>query len=144
MFLVGLDKVTVCGAELTAYVLYKPSPTMTDEEAFHEAENSIDFLVEQCSRRGIPLTVRLNPMYAARHSRWARVAEKTPEYQPPLLTDVLKLAVKKANEGVRMYIGLSTEALEEPWGTYMVREDYSQELLKQAILFNAGQYLRLV
>jgi len=139
MFLGGLDKVGESGADLTAYVLYKPSPNMTDKDAFIEAEDSINYLVEQCRRRGIPLTVRLNPMYAARRSRWAKIARTTPEYKPPRLSDVLRLAVKKASEGVKIYVGLSTEGLEEPWGNYIVREDYSQELLKQAILFNSGK-----
>lgn len=141
VFLKGLDKVAECDAELTAYVLFKPSPMMTDDDAFAEAESSIDFLIEQCQRRGIPLTVRLNPMYAAKHSKWAKIARAMPQYKPPRLTDVLRLATKNAQEGVRIYIGLSTEGLEEPWGNYMAREDYSRELLKQAILFNNGKLI---
>lgn len=136
-FLAGLDRVAECGAELTAFVLFKPSPTMTDDEAFKEAETSIDYLVDLCLRRDIPLTIRLNPMYAARRSKWAKIACVTPEYKPPRLTDVMKLAAKKRQEGSRVYIGLSTEGLDEPWGNYMCREDYSRGLFKQAILFNS-------
>ncbi len=50
-FLVGLDRVAEAGCALTAYVLYKPDPRMTDEEAYLEAERSIDFLDEQTRRR---------------------------------------------------------------------------------------------
>lgn len=142
-FLVGLDKVAISGTSLTAYVLFKPSPVMTDEEAFFEAENSIDFLSDQCSQRHIPLTIRLNPMYAARHSKWAQLARVTPIYAPPRLTDVLKLSEKKAQEGIRIYIGLSIEGLADPWGTYKSREDFSPTLLKKALLFNSCNRTKL-
>ena len=135
-FLTGLDKQMLCRTKLTAYVLFKPSPFMTDKEAITEAEESIDFLVQQCAKRHIDLTIRLNPMYAARGSKWSAMAKESNTYAPPRLTDILNLARRKADEGVNMYIGLSTESLEEPWGYYRQREDYSRELLKQAILFN--------
>lgn len=136
MFLAGLDKVVETNSVLTGFVLFKPSPFMTDEEAFFEAERSIDFLAEQCRQREIPLTIRLNPMYLAEGSRWAEIALSTPNYKPPRLTDVLRLAEKKRSEGLPIYIGLSTEGLAGSVGDYTAREDFSPALLKQAILFN--------
>lgn len=141
-FLSGLDMVAQSDAVLTAYVLFKPDPTMTDCEAMLEAERSVDFLTQQCKLRGIELTVRLNPMYAPRKAKWSLWAEQARhrgQYLPPRLTDVLTLAKKKASEGVRIYIGLSCEELAYPWGTYKAREDYSDALLKEAILFNNGR-----
>lgn len=137
----GLDKVAEVGADLTAFVLFKPSQKMTDHEAFIEANKSIDYLVKQCKKRGINLTVRLNPMYAARETIWADIAFDTSEYKPPRLSDVLKLAFQKTHEGVRIYVGLSTEGLSEERSTYESREDFSRELLKKAILFNNGKIL---
>ena len=139
LFLDGLDKVADSGAELTSYVLYKPSPDMTDAEAWIEAEQTIDYLVEQCQRRAIPLSVRLNPMYRAEGSRWAKLALSTPEYRPPRLTDVMRLAEKKAQEGVQVYIGLSNEGLSDARGDFTAREDWSPNLVKPIILFNNGR-----
>lgn len=135
-FLAGLDMVAEVGADLTAYVLFKPDPAMTDEEAVVECERSIDFIREECARRSVSLTVRLNPMYLALGSRWSALAKSTPAYQPPRLTDVMAVAAKKANEGVKMYIGLSTEGLDAPGGTYASREDYSSRLIRPVKLFN--------
>lgn len=132
----GLNKVAETKADLTAFVLFKPSPTMTDSEAYLEANASIEYLVRRCKRRNIQLTVRLNPMYAAKGSRWAEVAFALPEYKPPRLSDVLKLALEKRSMGIPIYIGLSTENLDLEGGSYRFREDYSPELLKRAILFN--------
>lgn len=135
-FLYGLDRIAETRSELTAYVLFKPSPMMSDEEAFIEAEKSIDYLIEQCSTRSIAITIRLNPMYAASGSKWARIAHKNRAYKPPRLTDVMKLAEKKAREGVSVYIGLSYEGINEPDGIYTGREDYSPRLIKPIKLFN--------
>ena len=140
----GLNKVAESRADLTAFVLFKPSPTMTDSEAYLEANASIEYLVRQCKRRNIQLTVRLNPMYAAKGSRWAEAALALPEYKPPRLSDVLKLAVEKRSMGIPIYIGLSTENLDLEGGSYRFREDYSPELLKKAILFNTCRILEVM
>lgn len=133
----GLDQVADSGASLSSYILFKPSPTMTDKEAFEEAERSIDYLVEQCRQRGIDLKyVRINPMYAAKGSSWAQVAKNTPEYKPPRLTDVMRLAEKKQSEELDTYIGLSTEGLDEEDSNYRAREDFSPDLIKPILKFN--------
>ena len=136
IFQEGLDRVAECEADLTAFVLFKPSQTMSDSEAFIEADSAVRYLVDQCKKRGIDLTVRINLMYAARGTKWARAAFSTPEYKPPRLSDVLKFAREKSKQGIRIYIGLSTEDLDCDKGSYRFRDDYSQELLKRAILFN--------
>jgi archaeosine synthase beta-subunit len=132
-FLTGLDRVAQSGCDLTAYVLFKPSFEMSDEEGCAEAERSIDFLADNCRRRGIGLTVRLNPMYVARGSVWAMNATGK-NYKPPRLSDVLAIAIKKRSEGIPIYVGLSTEGLDE--GNYRSREDFTPALIKQVKLFN--------
>jgi radical SAM enzyme (TIGR01210 family) len=139
IFLNGLDKLAEAGADLTAYVLYKSSPLMSDAEAFAEADRSIEYLVRQCTQRGIDLTVRLNPMYMAEGSKWTKRAMAYPNYQPPRLTDIVQLADKYIQDGVKMYLGLSTEGLALQGGNYIYREDYSRELVKKVILFNTGK-----
>lgn len=139
LFLSGLDQVTKARADLTAYILYKPSPIMTDQEAFEEAEKSFDFLRQECGKRNIPYSVRLNPMYLAKGSKWADLATKSSNYKPPKLTDVMKLAEKKVKEGIKVYIGISNEGLGDVQGTYMAREDYSSNLIKAVLMFNNGK-----
>lgn len=138
----GLDRVAASGADLSAYVLYKPVPEMTDAEAFAEADRTICYLREQCARRGIRLSIRLNPMYVAKGSRWAKRAATIPQYRPPRLTDIMRLAEKHAVEGLRVYIGMSTEGLDEPNGSYASREDYSPALIKPVKLFNDCKIVR--
>lgn len=133
----GLDAVAASGATLSAYILYKPDPEMSDEDAFFEAKVSIDYIAAECKRRNIPINcIRINPMYAARGSRWAEEAKKIPEYKPPKLTDVMRLAEAKSQDGLRIYIGLSTEGQDEPGCSYHSREDYSPRLIRPIKLWN--------
>lgn len=139
MFLEGLDNVAATGAALTAYVLVKPDPRMSDEEGRDEAARTIEFLAAECRRRSInDLTIRLNPMYRAVGSRWARVADATPHYDPPRLTDVMQVAEEAVAEhrDIKVYVGLSTEGLANKAGTYLAREDYTASLIKHVKEFN--------
>lgn len=138
----GLDMIAESGSTFSSYILFKPSPLMTDSEAFVEAEKSIDYIVAQCKCRNIHINcIRINPMYAAQGSPWTKRARTISTYQPPRLTDVMRLAEKKAKKDLRIYIGLSTEGLDEPGSSYMSREDYSDKLIKPIKLFNDGKIL---
>jgi radical SAM enzyme (TIGR01210 family) len=141
-FLSALDRVAAARAALTAYVLFKPSPTMTDEDAVLEARASIKFLETECSLRAIPLTIRLNPMYAARGTPWRQRAEQELLYLPPRITDVLTVAREARERGIPTYIGLTSEGLSEDRFTYRAREDFSTALLKEAIIENTRGLLR--
>lgn len=134
----GLDRVAESGSSLTAYVLFKPEQSMTDEAAVAEAAASIDYLDEACRSRGIPLDIRLNPMYAAAGSKWATIAHRSPDYRPPRLTDVMRVAARKRRLDLPIYIGLSTEGLDDG-SSYLAREDYQPGLIKQVKLFNDGK-----
>lgn len=135
-FTIGLDEVADAGAALTAYVLFKPDPGMSDEDAFAEGRATIQFLDRETQQRGIPLSVRLNPMYLAPGTHWGRLATRTPEYRPPRLTDVMRLAELSARPDLPIYIGLSTEGLADGRGTYLAREDFDRSMIKWVKLFN--------
>jgi radical SAM enzyme (TIGR01210 family) len=137
-FLAGMDNVQRAGAALTSYVLFKPDPQMTDTKARTEAMDTIEFLAEESAKRGIDLTVRLNPMYRAAGSLWAHQADASLEYQPPRLTDIMEVAEWATSIGVKVYIGLSAEGLAEDNGTYRARDDYAPALIKHVKLFNDG------
>ena len=135
-FMANLDRLATTDIPLSAYVLYKPDPAMTDGDAWQEAKRSIQFLQMQCSSRDIPLEIRLNPMYRSRGSRWDTVASEIPAYTPPRITDAMALAEEMTAAGVPVYIGLSTEGLADDDGTYRAREDYSPGLIRHIKLFN--------
>lgn len=139
----GLDALAAADAELTAYVLFKPCPEMDDEQAAEEAERSIDYVADQCAQRGIPLTIRLNPMYVARGTPWAKRAKQAGGYSPPRLGDVIALAKRKSAAGIKVYIGLTSEDLSEPEDTYRGHEDFSKDQLKAGILMNLKRPDRL-
>lgn len=132
----GLDRVAQGNASLTAYVLFKPSPSMSDAEAYAEAERSIRYLEDQCQRRNIPLAIRLNPMYIAEGSKWAQRAKAQGGYVPPRLTDIIRLAETTIARGTPIYIGLSSEGLSGNAGSYKAREDYSPRLTEYALQIN--------
>jgi archaeosine synthase beta-subunit len=140
--LAGLDSIATAGAALTAYVLYKPDPHMSDQAAYDEAASTIDYLRRQCSRRDIDLTIRLNPMYRALGSRWAREADRAADYAPPKLTDVMRVAEEAAVQRTKIYIGLSAEGLADEDGTYRAREDYSASLIRHVKGFNDRRSLK--
>jgi radical SAM enzyme (TIGR01210 family) len=138
-FLDGLDQVGAAGASLTAYVLYKPWWKMSNEQAWTEAEASVRFLQKQCQSRGIPLVVRLNPMYAAARSAWWTRAQIDGGYEPPALADVFRFAKWCRQAGVPSYVGLSSEGLAAPGSEVRVRSDTGRALVREVALFN-GHY----
>jgi radical SAM enzyme (TIGR01210 family) len=141
-FLRGLDRVAEANAWLTAHVLFKPDPSMSDDDAYWEAQRSVHFLIDESAARGIPLQIRLNPMYRARGSPWSTRVGATADYSPPRLTDVMALAEEMTAAGATIYIGLSTEGLATAWGTYVSRADYSPDLIKDIKSFNDRQIAR--
>jgi hypothetical protein len=50
----------------------------------------------------------------------------------------MRVAEKKRQEGVKIYIGMSTEGLDDG-SNYMAREDYTKLLVKPVLLFNSGK-----
>ncbi len=136
-FEAGIGVLARNNTDLIAYVLYKPSPVMTDAEARIEASDTIDFLAALCERSGVKLTIRLNPMYAATGTPWHKEAMAAGDrYSPPLLSDVLEIAKEKRARGVPVYLGLTSEGRATDNTTYKARPEYHKGLLKEAIAMN--------
>jgi len=131
----GLRYIAQANCALTSYVIFKPDPNMSDNDAKQEAILTIEYLREICTELRVPLTVRLNPMYAAKGTPWAEDAETVDNYQPSL-ADVLDVAEKAKASGIPTYIGLSWEGLAHPRGTYVAHKDFSREVFKRAKAFN--------
>ncbi len=132
----GLDRIAGARCSLTAYVMYKPDPVMSDHEARDEALATIRYLERECGRREVPLTIRVNPAYAASGTEWDEEALSRGGFRAPRLTDVLVVAEECRRNGTPIYIGLSTEDLALPGGSYAAREDFTPGLLEKAKQFN--------
>lgn len=132
----GLGRIAEAGVSLTCYVLLKPDPTMSDEEAVSEADATIAYLETESRLRDIPLTIRLNPMYAAEGTPWVAIANEAGGFVPPRLSDAISVGKRARSRGVEIYLGLSDEGLAASNGTYRSREDFSRDLLREAKRFN--------
>jgi len=130
-----LDVLAEAGCDFTSYILFKPSQFMTDNEAYEEAKRSAYYLIEECEKRKLKLTLRINPMFAAHGSEWKVLAEQTSSYSPPRISDVFSLALE-LDKCVPTYLGLSTENKSEEWGSYRVHPDFTRNLLLDIIHFN--------
>jgi archaeosine synthase beta-subunit len=51
-------------------------------------------------------------------------------------TQIFNNAQDNASEGMKVYLGLTSEGLSAPENTYRGREDFSSHILKQAIIAN--------
>ena len=122
-------------ARLTSYILLKCDTAFSDEQGVEEAKATIRYLVAEANSRRIPLSVRINPMYIATDVRWSTKAIKG-GYRPPRLTDALEVARFAEMLGADAFIGLSTEGLADEANSFRSREDFSRQLLKDAIVFN--------
>ena len=118
-----------------AYVLYKPVADMSDDDADGDALDSFRYLSVLSKADRVPLTVRLNLMYVAADTAWAKDLD-TDSYVPPSLSRALLVAKKIRASGTPCYLGLSTEGLADPALTYRARSDFSRQLMKDAIYFN--------
>ena len=117
---------------VTSYVLVKADPAATDAGAVAEAQATVEYLIEQTRQRGLPLTIRLNPMYIADGTRWSQLAQDA-QYEPPRLQDIVGLARFTESQGVPAYIGLSTEGLADSANSFRGRADFDRGVLKDAI-----------
>mgnify|MGYP000991019025 CR=1 FL=1 len=123
---------------VTSYILVKPAREMTDQDALDEACATIDYLHKQTLARGLPLSIRLNPMYVAPGTLWGADATER-GYVAPRLSDVLAAARHAEKLKVPSYIGLSSEGIPGEHATYRDREDFNKTLLKEAIAWNRSQ-----
>lgn len=135
-FLEGLDRLSANNIGLASYIIYKPAPVMTDEEAYLEAKETCDFLITETRKRNIPLLLRINPMYVAAGTRIEKQVNALEQYTPPNLHDVMKLADYVRQNSVDVYIGLSDEGLSKPHYTYRGRPEFSKDQIKECIKFN--------
>jgi len=80
------EKVGLLGkydVQLTAYIMLKPDPKMTERDGIDEALKSIDYLQSLSKRTDTKIIIYVNPTYASEGSKLA-VKQKEVGYEPPL------------------------------------------------------------
>lgn len=118
------------------YLMQKPVPGMTDEEAVRDVELAIDYLSNTAGKYGVKINMHLNPTYAAYGTPLA-VSFSEGDYTPPYLLDVARAALHARGKGVSVFIGLYDEGLAVPGGSFL--RDGDGELAANLETFNKTQ-----
>jgi archaeosine synthase beta-subunit len=123
------------GVRFTSYIMIKPAPGMTEEQGVQEAVATIEYLLEQCRRRGVEFIAYLTPTYIAKGSYLARTASPG-DYTPPTIQSIARVVLAACRLGVPVYTGLWSEQLIEEGGDFRGRDGYDPALRQAIVEFN--------
>ncbi len=104
------------------YVLLKPAPEMTNEEAVEESVQTIAHLTGLGQCFNVPVSIRLNPTFVAKNSHLHKQFKEN-NYIPPTLEDVVKVLriCHAKNLKSPIFVGLNDEGLGIPSGSFKRR-----------------------
>ena len=126
---------------LKCYVMQKPVPEMTDEQAVQDVTAAIDYLDNLAVRFGIVVNMHLNPTYAAAGTALEK-AFKNNRYLPPHLSDVMRAVRHAKGKKISVQVGLNDEGLAVEGGSFLRDDD--EGLVKRLDKFNATQDFALL
>jgi len=106
------------GYQLKCYLMQKPVPGMTDEEAILDVHQAIDYLSRKAVQHDLCINLHLNPTYVAFGTALERSFRKG-EYSPPKLRDVARAALRGEDKDVSIFLGLSDENLAIAGGSFI-------------------------
>ena len=135
---VGID--TGNSVLLDKYVLLKPAPEMTNEEAVEEAAQTIAHLTGLGQCFNVPVSIRLNPTFVAKNSHLHKHFKER-NYAPPTLKDVVKVLhiCHTKNIKSRIFVGLNDEGLGVKGGSFKRRSKTDGLYYKALTEFNFTQ-----
>lgn len=128
---------------LASYVLMKADPAHGDAEAKEDARRTCEYLKELCRRTGTELTLRVNTMYCAEGSVWARWATDH-GWKPPSIFDLAELMLEVSSEEVKVFAGLYDEGLATRDGHYEARTDFEPWALETLERYNQTMDVELL
>ncbi len=138
-----LDSMSQRRFRLKCYLMQKPVPGITDEEAVKDIQNAIEYFtalsLKHINKKGEPLiriNVHLNPTYAARGTILEK-AFAAGEYSPPTLRDTARAALAAEKLPLTVFIGLNDEGLAVPGGSFIRDED--RMTIEKIEMFNRTQ-----
>lgn len=126
---------------LKCYLMQKPVPGMTDEEAVRDIQDAMDYLDKLATRFNILINMHLNPTYVASNTALEQ-AFRAGQYQAPYLKDVARAASYAKGKNISVCIGLNDEGMAVAGGSFLRESD--QDLVKKITLFNASQDFSLM
>jgi len=106
------------GIKLRCYMMYKPLPGMTREEADEDIAKAVDYFSRLSKDHNIDLTIHINPTFVAIGTKLAEAFEKG-EYSPPDLSDLRKLVLSFEGSSINIYVGINDEGLAVPGGSFI-------------------------
>lgn len=131
------------GVGLASYVLMKASPSHSDREGREDARNTCEYLKALCRKNGTDLTLRINTMYRAEGSVWARWAADH-GWEPPSIFDLAELMLDVYDDDVKVFAGLYDEGLATRDGHYEVRADFEPWALEALERYNQTMDIELL
>jgi len=125
------------GHRLKCYMLQKPFPGMTNEEAVADVKNAIDYLSGLMAKYpNVPINMHLNPVYAAKGTMLEKAFARG-EFAPPLLRDVARAVLHGEGKPITIFVGLDDEDLAVPGGSFIRTGD--ETIIEALNIFNARQ-----
>lgn len=131
-----VEKMSPYGFRLKCYLMLKPVPGMSDEEAVEDVQKAIDYLSDVALRSGVRINIHLNPTYAAAGTMLAESFVRG-EYTPPRLTDVARAVAHARGKAVSVFAGLYDEGLAVEGGSFV--RPGEEDIVEKLELFNRTQ-----
>lgn len=126
---------------LKCYLMQKPIPGLSDEDAIRDVTAAIDYLSHQADRHRLAINLHLNPTFAAAGTPLEDSFLRG-EFTPPSLRDVARAALHAENKPISVFIGLSDEGLACPNGSFLRAADAA--LVPQLEAFNRTQHYAIL
>lgn len=121
------------GFALRCYFMLKPLPDMTDADAFEDIRCGISFLDELAATWGLPVTMHLNPTFAAIETP-LEAACRDGRYAPPKLSDLESFLAALPPTPIKIHLGLNDEGLASEGGSFIRPGD--EAVLRRLKVFN--------
>lgn len=114
---------------LRCYMMQKPVPGITDEEAVLDIQNAFEYFAKVSSERldnkgmpRVPINIHLNPTYVS-HGTMLEKYFQQGEYLPPNLHDVARAVLHAEKFPEKIFIGLNDEGLAVDGGSFLRNGD---------------------
>lgn len=127
------------------YVMLKPAANLSQEDAIEEAVETIVHLEKLGQYYSVPISVRVNPTYAAVGSE-LHYAFENQDYTPPTYRDVYQVILRchERNVQVPIFLGLNNEGLSFSSGSFG-NQDGTDPFYKKALrAYNSHQDIEKV
>ncbi len=125
-------------ASLKAYLMLKPHPSLSEEEAIVEAQNGVQEIADLGKAYDVPVSIHLNPTYIAEGCSLTNEMLDS-GFKPPELTSVIKVVEYASKLKTPIYVGLDDEGQAVEGGTFRSTGLDKEKAVKAILDFNRHQ-----